>query len=333
VATTGLSVGDLPPTTSTSAATTSGADSTSAATSGVATSGAATSEVTTAGTFLNDVGSDKDLGGGKPVGCQGKIDFLFVISRHATMADIQDKLIAAFPAFIDTIEAKFEDFDFHIMVVDGDDSWGNDHCNKVCTLDGCVSDSPALDNYPCHLLDLVTPCDSQIGAGVVFPAGAYASNVPCKIAEGRRYMTRDQPNLKETFTCVAKLGVSGLGLMGEALAASMLESMNGPGGCNEGFLRDDALLMVTFIGNYDYHSKGTPGSWAASVLKAKGGSPEAAVMFSILDPECPPEDRVCELVEMFPYHLVIDGLLEDFAVGFDEATSLVDDACAEFIPQ
>ena len=60
--------------------------------------------MTTAGTFLNDVGSDQDLGGGLPAGCQGKIDFLFVISRLWTMAEIQDKLIAAFPAFIDTIQ-------------------------------------------------------------------------------------------------------------------------------------------------------------------------------------------------------------------------------------
>jgi hypothetical protein len=38
--------------------------------------------------------------------------------------------------------------------------------------------------------------------------------------------------------------------------------MNAPGGCNAGFLRDDALLMVTFIGGYDYDSKGNPDLWA-----------------------------------------------------------------------
>ena len=146
-------------------------------------------------------------------------------------------------------------------------------------------------------------------------------------------MTRNQPNLKETFECVARIGVSGEDHMGEAFAAAMLPSMNGPGGCNEGFLRDDALLMVTFIGGYDYDSKGTPGSWAASVLKAKGGDPEAVVMFSILDPECPPYDRVCELVEQFPHHLIVDGYLDDYVAPFMEATSLVDEACAEFIPQ
>ena len=50
--------------------------------------------------------------------------------------------------------------------------------------------------------------------------------------------------------------------------------LNGPGGCNEGFLRDDALLMVTFAANTpDIDSAGKPKLWADAVLAAKHGDP------------------------------------------------------------
>ena len=96
---------------------------------------------------------------------------------------------------------------------------------------------------------------------------------------------------------------------------------------------NDADGAPPFLGGYDVFSKGTPGSWAASVLKAKGGDPNAVVMLRMLKPDCYDEERVCELVEKFPYHLVAHALLDDYAVAFDEATSLIDEACAEFVPQ
>jgi hypothetical protein len=322
-----------------SAADTSGGEggSTSTSTSDAASASAGSTEDISVGsggsgdtTLLYDVGPDTDTGAGgdtKPAGCEGKIDLLFVISSHFTMKSLQEKMLAAFPDFIATIQAKFSDFDFHIMVVDGDTEWGLLACDDDCAQNGACGVVP---DYPCDLLHLVTDCDRTIGAGNVFAAGGYATNKPCTIAGGRRYLTKEQPKLTETFSCVAKLGVSGHDLMGQALNAAMKPSMNAPGGCNAGFLRDDALLMVTFIGGYDYDSKGEPDQWAASVLAAKG-DPGAVVMVNILDPKCPPQDRICELVKMFPYHMVADSDL-GYAIAFEAATELVETACAEFIP-
>ena len=318
---------------STSSTTAADSSSSSGQSGSTSTSGAAstTSTDTSVGgsgtTLLLDVGTDMDIGDAKPPGCKGKIDFLFVISRAWTMKGSQEKLITAFPAFIETIKSKFADFDFHIMVIDGDHEWGLEPCDADCEKQG----SCAVPGYPCDLLDLVTTCDRTIGAGNVFAAGGYASNKPCDIAGGRRYLTKDQPNLTETFACVAKLGISGYDLMGEALTMAMKPEINAPGGCNAGFLRDDALLMVTFIGGYDYNSKWDPGTWAANVLKAKKDDPGAVVMLSILDPTCPPPDRICALVKKFPYHMVVDGDL-DFDMAFDAATDLVEVACTEYIP-
>ncbi len=305
---------------------TTSSGSSSSTTGEVSTSAASATGDST--TLVLDVGSTKDVGDPKPPGCKGKIDFLFVISRDGSMEWFQDKIVAAFPGFISTIQSKFADFDFHIMVIDGDKHWGHTPCNEDCTPDGC----PWIPDYPCDLLGLVTTCDKTIGAGTVFPAGGSASNKPCSIAGGRRYLTPEEPNLSEAFACIAKLGVSGYGLLGEAFTAAMQPAINAPGGCNAGFLRDDALLMVTFIGGSDYKSMGDPSTWAAAVLAAKNDDPNSVVFLEILTPSCPPQDRVCEMIKMFPYFHVADVYAGDYSEAFDQATDLVEVACADFIP-
>jgi hypothetical protein len=145
-----------------------------------------------------------------------------------------------------------------------------------------------IEDYPCDKLDLVTPCDTTFGAGEVFPAGGFASNMPCPIDGGRRYMVKGQTDLHDTFACAAKVGASGGGLIGQALTAAMQKDIN-DGGCNNGFLRDDALLMVTLIqtgfdigGGGNISSEGYAEDWAKAVLDAKHGDPESVVMLNFL---------------------------------------------------
>jgi hypothetical protein len=284
-------------------------------------------------TMIWDVGTDQDLGDPKPPGCKGKIDFLFVISRYGGMSYFQTQLLAAFPQFIDTIQAKFADFDYHIMVVDGDPDWGSSSCDAQCPMPCPVP------GYPCSYTP--TTCDTTIGAGTVFPAGDDAPNKPCPIDGDRRYMIKGQTNLDDAFACVAQVGSNGRDWIGEALTAAVLPGLNKPGSCNEGFLRDDALLMVTLMSNtFDYGpkplgSKGSPGDWAAAVLQAKHDDAESVVMFSILnagEPECDPDDRTCQLVKMFPHHLLADREEPDYGPFFEQATDLVEVACADFVP-
>jgi len=278
-----------------------------------------------------DVATDHDLGDGNPIGCKGKIDFLFVISRYGGMKYFQAQLQDAFPKFIATIEAKFSDFDYHIMVVDGDATWGFSTCDEKCPVQ-CVPD------YPCGYTP--TYCDNKMGAGTVFPAGGDATNKPCNIDVDRRYMETGQTDLKETFACVAQIGVSGGDRLGEALTAAMHSNINDPGGCNPGFLRKDALLMLTFISNtYDtpvkqFGSAGTPETWTAAVREAKGDL-DSVVLLNIGDtmvPGCHEEDRLCQMVGLFPYALNTEVWADDYGPFFDEATDLVETACAEFVP-
>ncbi len=317
-------------TTDDSAGTTIGEPAASS-TTGELSTGAASSD-SGASTLLLDLGADVDLGDGKPVGCKGKIDFLFVISRYAGMEGFQKQLLDAFPKFIDTIEAKFADFDYHIMVVDGDADWGLNTCDSLCP-------AQCVPNYPCGYTP--TFCDKWLGAGTVFPAGDDAASKPCDIAGDRRYMVTEQPNLKETFACAAQVGSSGRAWVAEALTAAVNSNTNDPGGCNPGFLRRDALLMVTLIANtYDqmpkpFGSTGTPETWAAAVRKAKGDDLDSVVLLNIGDtmvPGCHEEDRLCQLVKLFPYAMNTEIWSDDYGPFFDEATDLVETACADFIP-
>ena len=293
--------------------------------------------------------------GGTPAGCKGKIDFLFVISRTPTMAGRQAQLALAVPQFIDAIEAKFADFDYHIMVVDGDgedndngEGWGNSLCNDVCPNLACKNGDDCCEgwgdiddvgkpccgdpNYPCEDLDLVTACDWTWGAGTIFPAGPFTADKPCPIDGGRRYLVRGQTDLDETFACVANVGTSGWDFLGQALTAAVQKPMNEPGGCNAGFLREDALLMVTTIyTNPDQDSEGWPAEWTQAVIDAKGGDENSVVMLNIGRTECD-GDRICEMVKMFTYHHLVYAEEPDYGPGFVEAASLVETACAGFVP-
>lgn len=281
-----------------------------------------------------DLGQEPDLEPPQPAGCKGKIDFLFVISSGSFVENIQEQLVDAFPKFIDTIQSKFEDFDYHIMVVDGTGGWwGHTTCNEKCPL----TPEPTCTNYACEYLDLVGPCETTYGAGTVFNAGTGTLNKPCGVVGGRRYLTREQPQLKETFECIARVGVNGGDVLGYQLVQAISPELVGPGGCNEGFLRDDALLFITLATASIDDSPGTPSEWAQAVINAKHDDPGAIVAFGVLPyksaMDCWDSDRVCQLVRQFPYSHWIDYDEPDYGPGFDVATDLVKAACDAFIPR
>jgi hypothetical protein len=207
-----------------------------------------------------DLGTMPDLDG-TPVGCQGKIDLLFVISRTGLMAGRQAQLVDAFPKFIETIESKFDDFDYHIMVIDGDDEWGSDNCNNDCPVLDCkigdkccgINPEPEKVGKPCcgvEDLPLRVPRrpprlrdDDRRRHPVPRRGLRVQQAVPDRRRPPLHGQGPDRP--ADTFACVGEDRGERGGKLGEALTAAMQKNINGPGGCNDGFLRDDALLMVT----------------------------------------------------------------------------------------
>ena len=310
---------------------------------------AASAEDSGAGTTepLRDLGGEPDFGPDKPLGCKGKIDFLFLISRAGQMQTEQKQLLASFPGFIDTIETMFPDFDTHIMVANPEGTWPGWACEQDCKFNACSSE---VQDYVCGpaSYELVTHCDEVLGAGLLFNAGPDATNSPCSLAGGHRYMvTRDEPDPLAAFECIARVGTYGYSPpFGDALIAALSPYLS-VGECNKGFLRDDALLFITFISDtVDEESKTTPADWYKAIMKAKHGDPGAVITLFMTPqyvPNPPPgctyddddkdKERLRELITMFPYHVEGDTCAPTYAPYFAAAAELVGEACASFAPQ
>jgi len=134
--------------------------------------------------------------------------------------------------------------------------------------------------------------------------------------------------------------------MGEALVAAVSPAMNADDGCNAGFLRPDALLVVTMITDTnDSESKTKPADWYNAVVAAKG-DPGAVVMLAIqpqalprgeeLKPGCTYDLgidlRLRQLIKMFPFHDEGDTCAASYVPFFETAAGRVAEACAAFIP-
>jgi hypothetical protein len=313
--------------------TTSGA---SMSTSSASTSGATTGDVSTSsGSSESTDGENFDL---SPIpdasiaqGCEA-VDFLFVIDDSSSMAEHQQNLVDNFPAFIDGIESTLGGVESYQVGVIATDAYP--YNPGVCILMGA----------------LVTSTED---------GGPDASNMVCgPYAEGFNFMTQED-DLESAFSCAAQVGTMGNGFERpmEAMVDAVSKTHGDPGECNEGFLRDEALLVIVVITDeYDGEgdpeaanptrepatSLGTPQTWYDAVLEAKGGHEENAVALGILNYEggpCPPADlghdgrNIVEWVEHFGENGFLGGLCEeDYEPFFDDAIGVIEEACANFVP-
>ncbi len=329
------------PAPTTSSSTSTGTSSTGSGDDSAGSGSAANSSTGT----LRDVGTDDDFGPVQPVGCKGKVDLLFLISRLHTMTTEQEQLLASIPDFVTTIQEKFADFDVHIMVANPDAYWPGWGCEKY----GCPEYAPncgpdALD-YQCYVSPkLITACDETLGAGLTFNAGGGAANRQCELFGGNRYIVNGEPNMGDALECIAKVGWSGgIPLTGDALIAALSPQINAEGGCDAGFLRDDALLVVALISDTeDEGSKSWPYQQYDAVVTAKGGDPNAVVALAVTPQPMKDPDQTCtyndgtakvrDLINMFPYHAEGDTCAPSYAPFLAKAADLIGEACGSFIP-
>ena len=328
----------------------SGSSSTTDSSSTQAADGSSTETASSTSTGSSSSGSENtlwdmgmpDFGRPKPAGCDGKLDFLFVISTEGTMKNQQERLIAAAPGFISTIQEQFTDFDVHVLVASTDVVWNIGDCG-LCE-DGC---DPMGQPPTCGVV--VTPCDKKIGAAVTFPAGLNASNRRCELDGDLRYIVSGQQDMADAFTCIAQVGTAGGGIAGQAMVAALQPAMNDLDddlACNRGFLRDDALLVVTIIQDtYDEDSLGTVDEWIEALRAAKHYDDDAFAMLVLttdVDVDygqlCHPNEfsmiknRLRLLVEGID-HGFIDSICKDEYTSFfaEHANDLVE-LCDDFVP-
>jgi uncharacterized repeat protein (TIGR01451 family)/uncharacterized protein (TIGR03382 family) len=272
-------------------------------------------------------------------GC-AKIDFLFVIDSSESMTVHQTNLVDSFPGFVTAMQDAVTTDDWHVMVVDTDAQWNGSACAGACTTLGSCPDEPAFD--------CATPppdiCDIAIGAGIVAPYGQDASNEICEIGTGGRYIDKSTPDFATSFACAAKVGVDGNSeeRTGEALVAAIDMENTAADGCNEGFLRDDAILVITIISDEDdLDSAGTPEEWYDAIVAAKNGDPDAVVVLGLLsdadlpNPACDDDDPggvVADLVASFPANSRASVCEADYSPFLADAVSVIADSCANFVP-
>jgi hypothetical protein len=188
-------------------------------------------------------------------------------------------------------------------------------------------------------------CGCDLGAGQL----ADPEGNPCNVEGDRRYIQDGQANLHETFACLAEVGTGGDGneQIGGATVSALSPGKLANGQCNEGFVRDDAILVVTFITDEDdMGSAGEPGEWYEAVVAAKNGDPDAVVVLGLMgdygQPGAVCEDdggttgvyppRLDEFVQSFPRKVVGSVCEPNYAGFFGEAVDLIKDTCDGFVP-
>jgi hypothetical protein len=300
-----------------------------------------------------DVGVDGTTTGEPVQGCR-KVDFLFVIDNSGSMSDEQQNLINSFPTFINTIQSELEEAqDYHIMVVDTD-AYVFGGCELICPLffNSCPV---ALGDYQCGVTKAAM-CEDVLGAGVTFPKGQSSSKKDCQFSTGARYMDVSEPDLTGTFACAAKVGTGSTDDPEKPMQA-MVNAVAPKGSaadCNYGFLREDAILVVTFITDEDDNagdgSIGTVDGWRASLIAAKKGDESALVVLGLfgdsdqVDSICPPfneeaksgaepSPRLRQFVDSFGERGVAGSVCADsYEEFFKKAVGIIDETCDGFIP-
>lgn len=318
---------------------------------------------TTGGTTSGDGGIRLDVGGseGDQERC-GKVDFLFVVDNSDSMWQKQQTLVASFPGFLSAIRDTVGVDDVQIMVVDTDandwDGAGEEFtdcatgpdpeqcCQDVCdyffwegTCGGVQCPGPPT---PTHA------CDVTLGGGRT--KDQYRE--PCGVGDGptgRRFMTGTDPGLLDAFNCIGTVGDWGDPDERQMEAAiDAVTKQAAPGGCNDGFVRDDAVLVITIITDEkDSFSAGDAYEWRDRVLAAKSGNADAVVTLALLGDHgrdgsvCAAQQgyvigqdapRIRGFARSFPFGRVGSVCMPDYTGFFAEAIEAVDAACEVFVP-
>lgn len=292
-----------------------------------------------------DVGSGSGSGpgeGGSGDGCQ-KADFLFVIDASGSMIEDQTRLAAAVPQFIDAVLSTTNAQDFHILVtdVDGAGNGPNGSCG-ACPTVAAGMEFWFCNGQPCNAS--LPRCEWTLGAGRRL---AQDYTTECGLPPGRRWMDDTQPDVRSTFSCLAQMG--GTGANTEYVADSMIralgDELNAPGACNEGFVRDDAILVVVVVSDdADDNRAMTTQEYYDELVRIKNGNADAVVFLPFISDFDQP-GSVCPMdnsSEGVPQHLrELAGMLPgdwtsicnpDYGAFLLDQVGTINETCEDFVP-
>lgn len=243
-------------------------------------------------------------------GCQ-KVDFLFTIDNSGSMAGDQANLIANFPAFINGIQSVLASVDeYQVGVV-------------------------TTDTYSSN----VAGCTGLSGL-VVQTGGSNSSNQACgPYAAGANYMT-ELDNLATEFSCAAQVGTSGSAAerQMQATVEAVQKVLGNPGECNDGYLRDDSLLVIVIITDEsDTDSTGNSMTWFNDIVAARAGIEENIAVVSLINTPggiCSGSvaNGISDFTNMFTNGFQADVCIPDYGPIFQQAIGIIENACDNFTP-
>ena len=304
------------PSTTTTTGGTTGEGTGDASTSAVAPTGGASEGGGSSAASTGELVPKLDLGEpGVPVpppaeGCR-RVDVLFVIDDSSGTEDVQARLVAGLPAFVQALDAALGGPGVHLGVV-------------------------TSDAYKYN----AAPCDGVLGALVTETGGMHASDRVCEaFVDGRRYLT-EADDLTQGLACAAQVGTQGsviarpidaaIHALGAGLAAA--------GECTEGCVRDDARLVLVIVAEGDDRgSDGEPTEWFHGLAGLRGGIESDVVVLTLTGteaPACGPDveigHRLIAFTEMFTYGRVGRICADDFAPFFADSVPAIAEACTGF---
>lgn len=251
-----------------------------------------------------------------PPTCQA-VDLLFVVDNSGSMGDEQLNLVASFPGFISGIRERLGSAtSYHVGVV--------------------TTDAYAWDLPMCQ----------SLGGLTVRTGGMLSSDETCgPFALGRSFMTVED-DLDEAFSCAAQVGIDGAGVERpmDAIAGVLTDPSGINSVCNEGFLRDEALLVIVLITDEEDEgdSLGHPLDWFDNVVAAKGGDADAVVVLALIGHDKPNAciatqwtgmmgaeiaPRLATFAGLFEHGTVGDVCAPDYGPFFADAVDGIADAC------
>ncbi len=291
-----------------------------------------------------DVGVDttttSDTGnptGGDELGCE-KVDILFVIDDSGSMSQEQDKLTDAFPQLMATIDQELvqeKNIDYRVGVMSTDMA-GSDMCvlQFICGQDHRGRLQHTADRLNCEADE---------------PPGKWIETGPLQ-------------EVSNQFRCIASMDGGEFSEMPlEAARAGLIDRVVDVEGYNNGFLRDDALLvLVVFTDEDDQSVWEVPDNWDVFLgpgeptpvieywnqfVDLKGGEPDrfVTVVFSGPksgtcggsqdDPGAVASPRLHQFLELNLTNAYYGNICDDdFTTPLHEALDVIEAVCEVFPP-
>ena len=263
-----------------------------------------------------DTGSDDGEDAGLPVvPCTG-MDILFVVDNSQTMLEEQVRMASNAATWLMSVNSSTAT------------AVNNVNVGVITTDESAMVTATAM---PCMFASGLPYM--QIG-GPMFDQMAFAAEIQCALSVGTDGSSDERP-IERTL---------------EALSPAFVD-----GGPNDGFLRDDSLLVIVIMTDEEddfekatnWGSDGDPPQWIDDVAALKGGIEKDVIVLSFigLDPpnECPPHQwdgmtgaelspRLQEFTEGFPAGAVHDLCSSDYFTFLNGVVPGISGSCMNFSP-